>query len=200
MFSAEVSELIARHSFDWVKLDVRRKKGGAKAPSSYQTEEVELEKLIEASKEAQRNLEDVRSKRSAAADTVQGNFGPGNVYMTLKEDCLDFQWQKYTYKVCLYGTVKQDHTLIGKYSNDVRYGVPAKSAPGGVQDIMQFSDGEKCWNGPKRSAKVIITCAHETKVLSVDEVSTCVYEMRVQSPAACKGSKDPHQDGGHNEL
>lgn len=50
---------------------------------------------------------------------------------------------------------------------------------------MRFSGGQKCWNGPERSADVYLECGTETKLLSADEPSTCAYRMRMATPAAC---------------
>lgn len=36
-----------------------------------------------------------------------------------------------------------------------------------------------------RSVRVQLTCGQENAIVSVDEPSTCVYEMRVQTPLAC---------------
>ena len=51
--------------------------------------------------------------------------------------------------------------------------------------VMKWEGGAKCWNGPKRSATVFVTCGAMTRVLSADEPRTCEYEMRMESHIAC---------------
>ena len=51
--------------------------------------------------------------------------------------------------------------------------------------VMHFSNGKKCWNGPKRTTKVQFICASEEKLISVKEPSICVYEMIFQTPRVC---------------
>lgn len=50
---------------------------------------------------------------------------------------------------------------------------------------MRFSGGQRCWNGPERSADVHLECGTDTKLLTADEPSTCAYKMRLATPAAC---------------
>ena len=51
---------------------------------------------------------------------------------------------------------------------------------------MMFENGQKCWNGPKRSMRVLFDCDTENKIVSVNEPSTCKYSMTFHTPLACK--------------
>ncbi|KRX99098.1 Glucosidase 2 subunit beta [Trichinella pseudospiralis] len=48
-----------------------------------------------------------------------------------------------------------------------------------------YENGMSCWNGPTRSATVIIQCGIENSLLSSSEPSICEYVLTFQSPAAC---------------
>ena len=50
---------------------------------------------------------------------------------------------------------------------------------------MVFEHGQRCWNGPERSAKVDLECGAENEVLKVTEPSKCEYVIKMKSPAVC---------------
>lgn len=92
--------------------------------------------------------------------------------------------QKYTYKLCPFKDAKQDYTNLGKWQ-----GWGNSTSPTGEQSKdyskMQFSKGQRCWNGPERSVAVTVECGAVDEILSVDEPSTCVYQMHAQTYVAC---------------
>jgi protein kinase C substrate 80K-H len=51
--------------------------------------------------------------------------------------------------------------------------------------IWKWTGGQKCWNGPKRSATVLVTCGAETKIISADEPNICEYEFKMESYIGC---------------
>jgi hypothetical protein len=50
---------------------------------------------------------------------------------------------------------------------------------------MIFENGQKCWNGPARSATIDLQCGDEPMLISMDEPSKCVYTGRFATPLAC---------------
>jgi protein kinase C substrate 80K-H len=110
---------------------------------------------------------------------------------------------RYTYKVCAYkkATQAEGHssTNLGrwdKFEESYR--------------VMQFSNGDRCWNGPDRSLKVRLRCGLSNELNDVDEPSRCEYVAVLSTPALCieeklkelqnkldaMSSKQP----GHDEL
>jgi len=55
--------------------------------------------------------------------------------------------------------------------------------------IMQFSSGDKCWNGPDRSLKVRLRCGLTNDLTDVDEPSRCEYVAVLSTPALCVDDK-----------
>jgi len=53
------------------------------------------------------------------------------------------------------------------------------------QIVFKFEGGQKCWNGPQRSAKAFIRCGAETVVISAEEPETCGYVLIMKSHIAC---------------
>lgn len=51
--------------------------------------------------------------------------------------------------------------------------------------IAKFIEGDQCWNGPLRSATVLIKCSNEFKINSVEEMTKCNYQFDVEGPWGC---------------
>ena len=50
---------------------------------------------------------------------------------------------------------------------------------------MIYEHGLKCWNGPERSARVVIECGIENQLVKVSEPEKCEYLIRMTSPVVC---------------
>ncbi|EQC40429.1 hypothetical protein SDRG_02325 [Saprolegnia diclina VS20] len=101
--------------------------------------------------------------------------GPDAGYQILKGVCAVAQFEKYHYTICPFGEATQDSVRLGSWKR-----WSSTSPP-----IMSFEDGEKCWNGPHRSVQLVLECGSKDQILSVDELSTCVYTIKFATPAAC---------------
>jgi len=55
--------------------------------------------------------------------------------------------------------------------------------------VMQFSNGDRCWNGPDRSLKVRLRCGLSNELNDVDEPSRCEYVAVLSTPALCVEEK-----------
>lgn len=120
------------------------------------------------------------------------DFGPNGELHSLADKCFDVQAGKYTYEVCIFGKAKQKEgkdggTSLGSWSK-----METNADTG--ERILYWKNGQKCWNGPKRSATVHMTCGAETKVLSADEPDTCRYLLTMESHIACDDAFRKHND------
>ena len=84
----------------------------------------------------------------------------------------------------MFGTAKQkdgkSNTSLGKFDKFEyveRDGVSTR--------VLKWTNGQKCWNGPKRSATVEMTCGPETKLISANEPDTCRYVFEMECHLAC---------------
>ncbi len=120
---------------------------------------------------------DLREAKDALADLESKqakDYGPSNAFFPLDGKCVELRQAQYTYKVCPFGSAKQDHTLLGNFE--------------GFQDsytTMRFTNGQTCWNGPARSLTVKLVCGVEEVLSSVDEPSKCEYTATLATPAVC---------------
>ncbi|KAF9913104.1 hypothetical protein EC991_003563 [Linnemannia zychae] len=110
---------------------------------------------------------------------VQTDYGPDEAFAKLVDQCIEFKDHEYTYSVCMFGEAKQkshSDTSLGTFS----------SWEGDNYDTQLYTGGARCWNGPERSVKVMMTCGKENKILAVSEPSKCEYLYKMETPAICQ--------------
>lgn len=111
-------------------------------------------------------------------------FGPDGELYIIRDTCHKVESGKYEYEVCIFGRASQRD--IGQTSGGTNLGSWEKidTADNG-QRTLKWGGGTKCWNGPVRSAEVVVTCGAETKMLTADEPETCRYVFTMESPIGC---------------
>jgi len=122
------------------------------------------------------------------------DFGPNNVFRTLHNKCFDVESSGYIYSLCLFKDAKQkpkDGHSATSLGNWDKFESPT---------VMKFKNGEKCWNGPQRSATVILKCSDDNKLVSVSEPNKCEYEMIFYTPAVCMETNDNTTETKKDEL
>jgi protein kinase C substrate 80K-H len=123
------------------------------------------------------NLQDEKSKLE---QKIAAEYGASDVYLPLSESCLETTVDKYQYQVCPFGDAYQIEngrkTRLGSWSgfeeNDT---------------VMNFANGDTCWQGPPRSIKVKLACGATDIFESVVEPSRCTYLASIKTPAFCSG-------------
>jgi protein kinase C substrate 80K-H len=110
-------------------------------------------------------------------------MGENGELHALADKCYDVLAGKYTYEVCIFGGAVQKEGSGGGTSLGHWKGTDRDPETG--DRMLLWTDGQKCWNGPKRSATVYVTCGSETKLISADEPETCTYVLEMTSHIAC---------------
>jgi len=112
-------------------------------------------------------------------ELLDHDFGDNEEFAYLLGQCFDMNVKQYTYQFCPFDSAAQKEktssTSLGdftKWNDDY--------------SSMWFEHGQKCWNGPSRSAEIRFQCGLENKVTDVQEPSKCVYLFTFESPSACK--------------
>lgn len=155
--------------------------------SSLQNMFSEKTKELESQQKAlQSDISSVENTVKELEDKVGGrgqDEGSGEFFM-LKDTCHTVTAGKYDYEVCVDGKATQKDkgaksgTSLGKWQ-----GMSVEKETG--KRVMKWENGQKCWNGPARSATVYVTCGAETKLLSAEEPDTCTYVLEMESYIAC---------------
>ena len=126
---------------------------------------------------------------------LQLNFGVEYEFSPLYDQCYEFTDREYTYKMCAFSKVSQRPKNGGRETNLGNWG-KWNGPSDNVYSIMRYEDGEKCWNGPSRSATITIVCGLEEKLFSASEPNRCEYAMEFATPAGCEFAKH----ASHEEL
>jgi hypothetical protein len=142
----------------------------------------ELDKLKLELEEQKRKVSDLQSDFDRTQQEIQdtekllsGFNGPDDCFLTLRKECFEKTVLNYKYKVCMFDSVDQDYTNLGKFTSwDYKLGV------------MKYEKGQSCWQGPDRSANVVLECHPRNEILSVVEPAKCEYKIRMGSPAMCE--------------
>ncbi|DAZ94356.1 TPA: hypothetical protein N0F65_000920 [Lagenidium giganteum] len=130
-------------------------------------------------RETKSQLSDEESQLSKLEKQLEKTYGEEDVLYSVRDDCIEAQSGQYIYSMCFFGAAKQDSTSLGRmetYEGD---------------NVLKFTGGTTCWNGPARSLTVTMECGELPMELhSVDEPSTCVYRAKLRTPIACDPNKN----------
>lgn len=143
--------------------------------------------LVDQAKKARddfRNVDnDFRAEQTRVSNLQQSkknDYGPDSAFWPLHGKCFDFSDREYTYSLCPFDKVTQQgrggggHVDLGRWSKWIDNNTK-----------MMFEHGQKCWNGPDRSAVILLQCGIENRLLSAAEPDRCAYAMTFETPAAC---------------
>ncbi|KAF9325374.1 hypothetical protein BG006_011144 [Podila minutissima] len=154
-------------------------------PAELTDESPEAEKLKDDADVAQSAFDEASDRRTQVQDGIRdienkmkADLGKDEAFAKLFDECFDFKDIEYTYSVCLFGDANQrshSTTFLGKFSH----------WEGANYDVQVYSGGTKCWNGPDRSVKLVMTCGTQNEIISVAEPAKCEYVFRFQTPAVC---------------
>lgn len=128
-------------------------------------------------KRAENAVQAAKTEVSLLEDRLSRNYGDDDILRGVEGEWTVQKWSEYTYKIGLLDAIYQDTTLVGRFS-----GVDG--------NVVQFSGGNKCWNGPQRSARVELVCGAEQKIVSVSEPEKCQYEILFETPLVCKSMSE----------
>ncbi|CAK9436301.1 uncharacterized protein LODBEIA_P08590 [Lodderomyces beijingensis] len=126
----------------------------------------EIEKL-------EQEIEKTEQSIKAIEDNLNSEYGPDDFLRAFDRVTLKKNLGGYEYKINLLGSIMQDDVLIGRFQEF-------------KDGKIYFNNGDKCWNGPRRSAVVEFTCGHGPELLSVSEPEKGRYLFVVQGESWCE--------------
>lgn len=146
----------------------------------------------------QKDLENAQNDLRNKEEDLSKDYGEDDIWRALKDQCISKESGGYTYEVCFMGQAKQKpkrggDTRMGNFVGfdtttvDAVQGTPGIDPKSGTIEALslKYEKGQKCWNGPERSTKVVLRCGDENRLLKIREEEKCVYVVDAESPAAC---------------
>lgn len=108
-------------------------------------------------------------------------YGPDGVLRPLHGICVKTKVMQYEFEHCPFDLVRQyEHghaiAILGRYDS-------LKHEDDNI--VLEYKDGDRCWNGPVRTIRVQLVCGVMEDVVSVDEPNRCTYSMKFKTPAVC---------------
>lgn len=169
----------------------------------YDPETQELIRVADEAREKHKSSETRKRNLDHELDKVKKylgvDLGQEDEFSPLYDQCFEFTDREYTYKLCPFDRVTQRSKSGGRETPLGNWGSwDGPSAQPYAR--MKYDNGEKCWNGPSRSALVTLKCGLTEELLSASEPNRCEYAMEFATPAVCDPSRLQGGRISHTEL
>ncbi|CAN3376987.1 hypothetical protein DIURU_001992 [Diutina rugosa] len=102
------------------------------------------------------------------------NYGEDDI-LRAATNTVNSKYGEYNYIIEYLQSIRQDDTLVGVFA-----GYTPES------NTLHYAQGDKCWNGPRRSADLKLVCGPEENVIMVSEPEKCRYFIEMTHPLACR--------------
>ncbi|GJN90711.1 hypothetical protein Rhopal_003725-T1 [Rhodotorula paludigena] len=138
----------------------------------------------------------VEGKLTSAQQALEKDWGRDWEWKKLENECVEKNTGEYTYSVCFLGEATQKSNNNGQRTSLGRFESWAPNAEPGTDAYylkQVYANGQRCWNGPLRSAKVDLVCGTSNALLSVIEPEKCEYLFEVTTPAVCFPPEEKEQ-------
>lgn len=132
-------------------------------------------KLDDKKRDLEEKLRKLREKSSI-------HYGSDGALRKLHGQCFKKAVTQYEFEICPFDLVRQyEHgsviAVLGRF----------KGWKGDDSNrLMNYAQGDRCWNGPARSIKVELNCGEIEEIVSVEEPNRCAYFMKFKTPAVCE--------------
>ncbi|GAP93294.1 putative glucosidase II beta subunit-like protein [Rosellinia necatrix] len=163
--------------------------------------------LVKAAREAHeaatRTVQSKQTTLNQERADLQKNYGPDDIFRVLNGKCISVESGEYEYELCWMGQTTQkskkggSRTNMGNFESfsfresDEEDRHDGKGLGRGKRTVLEYTNGQHCWNGPNRRTDVWLACAETEELWRVSEQEKCVYKMEVGTPAVCEALEQP---------
>ncbi|KAJ1911616.1 hypothetical protein IWQ60_010056 [Tieghemiomyces parasiticus] len=175
-----------RGAYNWLAASVRPPPKDELAEGLYMDD---LDAYQQQLDDARTTVEGIQGNLTALEGHQGIDYGPHGEFGPVTDECYSMDVSSFTYKICLFGSVTQRdknayHVVsLGDFAH---WGVTTNDPKDPKFYAEQlYSDGQQCWDGPKRSAKVFFSCGPDNRLVEVSEPAKCEYQLKMQTPAMC---------------
>ncbi|KKA28463.1 hypothetical protein TD95_002577 [Thielaviopsis punctulata] len=185
---------------------------GVLAESESQGESTSVKKAREAFEAADRELTNINRELEDAKMDLTADYGPEGIFRSLKNKCISINSGEYEYEVCWMGRTQQKskkghgQSHMGTFEkfvwleSDEEEKADGKGLGTGKRLVLQYENGQGCWNGPNRRTDVWLACHETEEIWKVMEAEKCVYKIELGTPAVCEGNLSDSSKGAKDEL
>ena len=98
------------------------------------------------------------------------------------------------YKFCWSGPSFQDSLSLGEIQSmelvksqrfRATWNALTRQLPPPFDLLVTTADGDRCWNGTRRSLSVVVRCSDSEGLITVTEPSLCSYQASARAPFVC---------------
>ncbi|KAI5480797.1 glycoside hydrolase family 31 protein [Pseudohyphozyma bogoriensis] len=184
-------------------LSILSKTGIITAQTSSDADRPELTRARAAHSTLVEEIKKATNRREDAEKALERDWGRDWEWKKLDGTCVENNLGEYTYSVCFFGEATQKsnnnnaRTSLGNWSSWSSSAEPGTDA---YYEKHVYDNGQRCWNGPLRSAKVDFICGTSNALLSVVEPEKCEYLFTVSTPAVCFPLEEQTVGGAKDEL
>ncbi|TGJ79471.1 hypothetical protein E0Z10_g9296 [Xylaria hypoxylon] len=163
--------------------------------------------LVKAAREAHeaatRDLQSKRNTLDQEKKDLEKDYGTDDIFRILNGKCTSVEAGEYEYELCWMAQTTQkskkggSRTTMGNFDKitfmeaDEEERHDGKGLGRGKRMVLEYANGQHCWNGPNRRTNVWLACAETEELWRVSEQEKCVYKMEVGTPAACEAPVKP---------
>lgn len=162
----------------------------------------ELKELKDAISSKQEKVLQLNSEVEESVNELsnEARYGPDRILKAVENEVYKRTIGEYEYSINLMGDLRQigngNDVLIGRYNGEFHL----RDTKAGKKVELNFDNGQRCWSGPVRNAKLNIYCGDRVDILKVTEPEVCQYYIDLVSPIACFGDEEAVKQIEHDEL
>jgi len=152
----------------------------AEKSSAYNKLRSELTDLRVKRNDLDRKAKSIKKEIDELDKKINTDSGKNFIFYTLYGETFTLNTTDYIYTFIWGKEIKQKQKKGGSLTSLGKF----KEFRNDYKSIF-YDEGAQCWNGPKRSVHINLTCAFENQIIKIDEPSKCEYVMEFSTPALC---------------
>lgn len=125
----------------------------------------------------EQNANSLKNEIDNIVADLSKDYGENDILRAVQSQWVSKRLGGYSYNIGFLDSIYQDSILIGRYSKH-------------DGNRLIYEQGAKCWNGPRRSGVIEMTCGQSNELISVSEPEKCEYYLEMTSPIACLDLSD----------
>lgn len=129
-----------------------------------------------------RVVNEIEINRISVRNFLKIDYGQDDEFLPLESECFTYASHSYNYS---FRPFHEIHQICKSEGREVCLGRWKGWSTASNHTAMMYDGGDECWNGPARSARVLVTCGQSNRLYDAREPNKCTYILYFRTPAAC---------------